>query len=168
MAPVCILIHCTHILHSLLQPLLEREFPSNFCLNSSVFAGFAWMPSAAESLVCQGCCTEVLLIPVGRAGRERRQMKLCYLLKMTNAVKGNAGKIPGWLSGFLLTHWRIFGKSLDFCSSDEQGQQEGVERAGLDKNILSFIPGFALHFLMQICFCWNPEFLHAALPIPPV
>lgn len=103
----------------MLQPLLEREFLSNLCLNPSVFAGFAWIPSAALSLVCQRCCREVLLIPVGRAGGERKEMKLCYLLKITNAVKGNAGKIPGWFSGFLLlppsvTHWRIFGKSLDF------------------------------------------------------
>lgn len=86
----------------MLQPLLEREFLSNSCLNPSVFAGFAWIPSAALSLVCQGCCREVLLIPVGRAGGERKEMKLRYLLKITNAVKGNAGKIPGWFSGFLL------------------------------------------------------------------
>lgn len=86
----------------MLQPLLEREFPSNFCLNSPVFAGFAWIPSAAECLVCQGCCSEVLQMPVGRAGRERKEMKLSYLLKMTSAVKGNVGRIPGWFSGFLL------------------------------------------------------------------
>lgn len=52
--------------------------------------------------MCQGCCSEVLQIPVGRAGRQSKEMELCYLLKMTSAVKGSVGRIAGWFSGFLV------------------------------------------------------------------
>lgn len=66
---------------------------------------------------------------------ERKRRKICQAV---------------WWAGIVastVTHCETFAKSLEFSSSDEQGQQGDGGGAGRDTKILNFIPRFASCFL---------------------